>query len=98
MLSDNRRIQSQRLSPELARLLEDGTGIVTEASRTRCRKIAPVHFLGYFARTGGTLLRVALLEPRQMDPERFCDLLYETTLEEGRPAGMPISFRPEELE
>lgn len=93
----SRGIDSSLLSPEFARLIGDGSGIVAEAALTNSERIEPAHFLGYLARTGGALLRVEFLEPRRVNPDRFCQHLYEAALDEDRIQGMPIAFNSETL-
>lgn len=86
-----------RLDPELARLLGSGGDILGEASRTHCPRIEPVHFLAHLARTGGSIVRIELLESRGISPERFCDLLYTAALDDDQAPGVPIEFCWDEL-
>ncbi len=81
----------QRLTPELARVLGDGGGLLAEAARTNCALIEPAHFLGYLVRTGGTIFRVEFLEAKQADVDQFCELLY-STLDDQTAAGIPATF------
>lgn len=78
------------VEPRLAATLGDGSEILAEAAVTSCERVEPVHFLGYLARTGGSVLRTELLSRHGIDPEDFCDHLYATVLDEDRPGGMPV--------
>lgn len=86
-----------RLAPEFARLLGDGSGILSEAVVTNCEQVEPVHFLAYLAKTGGAILRTEFLEARQVNPDRFCENLYELALDEERSPGALVGFGAEAL-
>ena len=93
----NQGIAHKKLTPEFASLLGDGGGILAEASITDCEYIEPVHFLGYLAKIGGSILRVEFLERRGVDPDYFCEKLYGSVLDEDRQSGVLIAFDLEAL-
>ena len=97
MIITRHGFDADRLTPELAALLGDGSGIMAEAALTNCELMEPVHFLAFLAKAGGSLLQREFLEPRRVRPEQFCELVYEMALDEDRAPGAPLEFGPQAL-
>lgn len=80
------------LTPELANLLGDGADLIAEAAMTTCRQVEPVHILGLLAKRTNSILRADLLKNCDVQPERFCEILYDHGLEDDRPPAMPAGM------
>ena len=77
-----------RLTPALAELLGDGSGLVCEAGAAICESIEPVHFLCFLVRTPGTIIRARYLDPAHCDT---CLLYTSPSPRDGLLSRMPSS-------